>query len=221
MWRTTYLHGPAVLRRICRRGRVPRNMTPSGRKWMPGLPAIRARTLLRQKPSPESLVCPSKRPPSQPVIFLPSRTPRSRSRPIRSCRITGDLSTIKTAATSTRLRPPSCPASSCQRARGLDGKPLLHVSTVVVPRHISSAILGTPDRREALLPFGGFNARNCDTDRWLRTRLRCSRVAFPPKAPSGETAIWRLTGRSVSNLADIANCVDALAGRRFRRNGIG
>jgi hypothetical protein len=59
---------PAVLRRICRRGLVPRNMTPSGRKWMPRLPAIRARTLLRQKPTPESLVCPSKR-----LIFLPSR----------------------------------------------------------------------------------------------------------------------------------------------------
>src|SRR6266516_2938335 len=66
MWRTTYLHGPAVLRRICRLGRAPRNMTPTGRKWTTRLPAIRARTLLSQKPILESLVCPNKA--SVPVI---------------------------------------------------------------------------------------------------------------------------------------------------------
>jgi hypothetical protein len=34
-------------------------------------------------------------------------------------------------------------------------------------------------------------------DRWLRTRIRCSRVALPPKAPSGETTaasgFWGIT----------------------------
>jgi hypothetical protein len=60
MCRTTYLHGSAVLRRICRLGRAPQNMTPTGRKWMTRLPAIRAKTRRSQKPSLESLVCPNK-----------------------------------------------------------------------------------------------------------------------------------------------------------------
>ena len=41
-------------------------MTPTGRKWTTRLPAIRARTLLSQKPILESLVCPNKA--SVPVI---------------------------------------------------------------------------------------------------------------------------------------------------------
>ncbi len=73
MWRTTYLHGRAVLRRICRLGRAPQNMTLTGRKWTTRLPAIRARTRLSQEPILESLVCPNKRPlndPGLPVIAL-------------------------------------------------------------------------------------------------------------------------------------------------------
>src|SRR6266478_628105 len=70
MWWTTYLRGQAVLRRICRLGQAPQNMTPSGRKWMPRLLAIRARILLHQKPTPESLACPSKRP-----LLLSDRSP--------------------------------------------------------------------------------------------------------------------------------------------------
>src|SRR6266516_2282887 len=59
---------PAVLRRTCRLGRAPRNMTPTGRKWTTRLPAIRARTRLSQKPILESLVCPNKRPLNDPVL---------------------------------------------------------------------------------------------------------------------------------------------------------
>src|SRR5438093_6573908 len=44
----------------CRLGRAPRNMRPTGRKWMTRLPAIRARTRLGQNPIPEFLVCPNK-----------------------------------------------------------------------------------------------------------------------------------------------------------------
>src|ERR1700751_4635007 len=37
------------------------------------------------------------------------------------------------------------------------------------------------------------NAGNCNrSDRWLRTRVRCSPVDFPPTASSGETATARL-----------------------------
>src|SRR5438034_2723931 len=76
MWRTTYLHGPAVLRRICRLGRAPRNMTPTGRKWTTRLPAIRARTRLSQKPILESLVCPNKASvPSSPLRSLHKPSP--------------------------------------------------------------------------------------------------------------------------------------------------
>jgi hypothetical protein len=40
------------------------------------------------------------------------------------------------------------------------------------------------------------NAGNCNrSDRWLRTRVRCSRVDFPPTASSGETATFLLSAR--------------------------
>jgi hypothetical protein len=40
------------------------------------------------------------------------------------------------------------------------------------------------------------NAGNCNrSDRWLRTRVRCSRVNFPPTASSGETATFLLIAR--------------------------
>jgi hypothetical protein len=61
---------------ICRLGRAPRNMTPTGRKWTTRLPAIRARTRLSQKPILESLVCPNKASvPSSPLRSLHKSSP--------------------------------------------------------------------------------------------------------------------------------------------------
>jgi hypothetical protein len=43
------------------------------------------------------------------------------------------------------------------------------------------------------------NARNCNrSDRWLRTRIRRSRVALPPETPSGETAAGTLSGMTLA-----------------------
>jgi len=45
-------------------------------------------------------------------------------------------------------------------------------------------------------PPGSVYAWNCNrSDRWLCTRIRCSRVDFPPTASSGETATFLLTAR--------------------------
>jgi hypothetical protein len=50
----TWLGGPP---KDCRLGRALRNMTPTGRKWTPTLPAIKARASLNRKPILESLFC--------------------------------------------------------------------------------------------------------------------------------------------------------------------
>ena len=47
---------------------------------------------------------------------------------------------------------------------------------------------------------------NCNrSDRWIRTRIRCSRVDFPPTASSGETATFLLTAR-VRRRAAVKKC---------------
>src|SRR5262249_8206191 len=65
----------------------------------------------------------------------------------------------------------------------------------------------------------GLNAGNCNrSDRWLRTRIRCSRGAFSPKAPSGETTaasgLWGMT-----RFAQVARCAQPQPAdsRQFRR----
>jgi len=71
-----------------------------------------------------------------------------------------------------------------------------HVSLVAFNRHLR------------LSNWGALNAGNCNhPDRWLRTRIRCSRVALPPKASSGETAagsFWDITLLGMTRFAQIA-----------------
>src|SRR5262249_31481932 len=60
-----------------------------------------------------------------------------------------------------------------------------HVNSLFRPSQPKSGLFNL-----ARPPNGG----NCNcSDRWLRTRIRCSRVGFPPTAPTGETATLLLT----------------------------
>src|SRR5262249_47406956 len=70
----------------------------------------------------------------------------------------------------------------------------------------------------------GLNAGNCNrSDRWLRTRIRCSRGAFSPKAPSGETTaasgLWGITFSGMTRFAQVARCAQPQPAdsRQFRR----
>ena len=54
------------------------------------------------------------------------------------------------------------------------------------------------------MPFYGSCNRS---NRWLRNRIRCSRVALPPKASSGETAagsFWDITLLGMTRFAQVA-----------------
>jgi hypothetical protein len=71
------------------------------------------------------------------------------------------------------------------------------------------------NRHLQLSNWGALNAGNCNrSDRWHRTRIRCSRVAFPPKAPSGETragSFWDITLSGMRRFAQIARRAPAPA----------
>src|SRR6516165_3539352 len=84
---------------------------------------------------------------------------------------------------------------------------------------------GSPLSVGALQLFNwGINAGNCNrSDRWLHTRIRCSRGAFSPKAPSGETTaasgLWGITFSGMTRFAQVARCAQPQPAdyRQFRR----